>query len=60
MTAHMFGPISEGRNKGYLTDTLTILNWFSSLKFSKVNGADVTFASLFPTRNAPFAHYSKS
>jgi len=31
MMAHMFGPISEGRNKVYLTDTLTIVNWFSSL-----------------------------
>jgi hypothetical protein len=41
MTAHMFGPISAGRNKGYLTDALTILNCFPSLKVSKVIGVRV-------------------
>jgi hypothetical protein len=44
MTASMFGPISVGRNKGYLTDKITILNWFLSFKLSKVNCVGVTLA----------------
>jgi hypothetical protein len=37
MTARMFGPISAGRNRGYLTDKVTILNCFLLFKLSKVN-----------------------